>query len=264
MRSFLPVLALLTAACATGDASGTSFGGFSAGPGGGMSSGDTGDTHGTAGGSEGSTDGTSGSNGTAAATSESTTDSASSGGTAECGDGILQPGENCEALEFGGKTCADFGFSAGDLICSNDCKILTDGCFTCGDGTKQAAEQCDGQDFGGKTCLTEGFAGGTLQCSADCQTIQTSGCQQAPTCGDGVRNGNEQCDGNDLGGQSCASQGFDGGSLSCNANCTFNTSQCQTNPNCAGAGDFCLSDEECCPPGQQGIILQSCQLFLCV
>lgn len=45
-------------------------------------------------------------------------------------------------------------------------------------------------------------------------------------CGNGVRESGEQCDGTDLGGASCQSLGFDGGTLSCNANCTLNTSGC--------------------------------------
>ncbi len=49
-------------------------------------------------------------------------------------------------------------------------------------------------------------------------------------CGDGTKNGGEQCDGSDLGGATCASRGFYGGALSCNANCSFNTSQCTSAP----------------------------------
>jgi beta-lactamase superfamily II metal-dependent hydrolase len=39
------------------------------------------------------------------------------------------------------------------------------------------------------------------------------------------------CDGIDLAGQTCASQGFDGGTLACNANCgSFDTSGCSSSP----------------------------------
>ncbi|MCL5775001.1 MAG: hypothetical protein M1333_02185 [Patescibacteria group bacterium] len=47
-------------------------------------------------------------------------------------------------------------------------------------------------------------------------------------CGNGVVNLGEQCDGSNLNGQTCASQGFVTGTLSCNANCTFNTSACSS------------------------------------
>lgn len=48
-------------------------------------------------------------------------------------------------------------------------------------------------------------------------------------CGNETREGDEQCDGRDLGmNTDCKTLGgFDIGSLSCNSNCTYNTSQCQ-------------------------------------
>lgn len=45
-------------------------------------------------------------------------------------------------------------------------------------------------------------------------------------CGNNVKEGGEACDGGDLGGQTCQSRGFTGGTLACNANCTFDTSGC--------------------------------------
>jgi hypothetical protein len=48
-----------------------------------------------------------------------------------------------------------------------------------------------------------------------------------PVCGNNVKEVGESCDGTDLGGQTCASQGFTSGSLSCNATCSaFNVSNC--------------------------------------
>jgi len=49
-------------------------------------------------------------------------------------------------------------------------------------------------------------------------------------CGDGIRDGSEECDGSDLGGQTCASvtAGFvQGGTLSCNPDCTLNEDDCR-------------------------------------
>jgi hypothetical protein len=51
-----------------------------------------------------------------------------------------------------------------------------------------------------------------------------------PVCGNNVKESGEACDGTDLAGQTCVSQGFGGGVLSCNANCTFNTSACTAPP----------------------------------
>lgn len=45
-------------------------------------------------------------------------------------------------------------------------------------------------------------------------------------CGNNIIDTGEQCDGGNLGGSSCVSRGFIGGSLSCSSFCTFNTSSC--------------------------------------
>jgi len=56
-------------------------------------------------------------------------------------------------------------------------------------------------------------------------------------CNNGQINTGEDCDGNNLGGQTCQSLGFSGGTLSCNqSTCKFNTSQC-TNPPPPPIGD---------------------------
>ncbi len=47
-----------------------------------------------------------------------------------------------------------------------------------------------------------------------------------PVCGDGVIDGTEQCDGSNLGGQTCQSMGFIGGVLACSPSCQFDTTQC--------------------------------------
>jgi cysteine-rich repeat protein len=48
----------------------------------------------------------------------------------------------------------------------------------------------------------------------------------ARICGDGSLDNGEQCDGSNLGGASCASLGYSGGTLSCTTACAFNTSGC--------------------------------------
>ena len=51
----------------------------------------------------------------------------------------------------------------------------------------------------------------------------------SPVCGNNLRETPEVCDGSDLAGQTCVSQGFTGGTLSCNGTCTaFVTSACTT------------------------------------
>ncbi|MFH1346975.1 MAG: dockerin type I repeat-containing protein [Spirochaetota bacterium] len=55
-------------------------------------------------------------------------------------------------------------------------------------------------------------------------------------CGNDTIDSEEQCDGSDLGGQTCTSRGYYGGTLSCNANCTFNVSACTSAPVSSGGG----------------------------
>lgn len=47
-----------------------------------------------------------------------------------------------------------------------------------------------------------------------------------PRCGDGEINGDDQCDGEQLGGKSCKSLGLAGGELSCGQDCKLDTSGC--------------------------------------
>jgi hypothetical protein len=64
--------------------------------------------------------------------------------------------------------------------------------------------------------FSEAAFAASVNVSADVQSL----------CGNGNIDSGEECDGSDLGGASCSSLGFAGGSLSCNSNCTFNTSAC--------------------------------------
>jgi hypothetical protein len=115
----------------------------------------------------------------------------------------------------------------------------------CGDDfINQVGESCDGSDLAGKNCEAFGLGGGTLSCSSNC-TFNTTGCAAAPVCGDGLRNRPaEACDGADLGGSSCASFGFLGGTLGCSPTCTFNTSACTGTPVC-GDGLINRAQEQC-------------------
>ena len=63
------------------------------------------------------------------------------------------------------------------------------------------------------------------QCTDD--TIAAADGAALPGCGNAaIDAAGEQCDGADLGGESCASLGFSGGTLGCDAGCSFDTSGC--------------------------------------
>ena len=158
---------------------------------------------------------------------------------AVCGDDTIRETETCDGIDLAGNTCADFGFTGGTLGCLSDCSSFdTSGCSggpVCGDNAAEPPEVCDGTDLAGEDCASQGFAGGTLGCKADCTGFDTGGCTSGPVCGDDAAEPPEVCDGTDLAGEDCASQGFAGGTLGCEADCTgFDTGGCTG----GGPGDY--------------------------
>jgi cysteine-rich repeat protein len=101
----------------------------------------------------------------------------------------------------------------------------------CGNGVVDAGEERDdGNNVSGDGC------------EADC----------IPTCGNGLRDAAEICDGADLAGQSCQTRGFAAGDLACEADCSdFDTDDCVPAPeNCQDGVDNdtlvdCLDAPEC-------------------
>jgi len=147
-----------------------------------------------------------------------------------CGNGTYEGAEECEGADIGGATCSSLGLGAGNLRCDATCKYDPASCTTCNDGQLQASEDCEGTNLGGATCQSLGLGGGTLACNG-CR-FDTSGCDQGgaaegfATCGDGLQETGEQCDGLDLGSQTCATLGYVGGVLGCTPGCVYETSDC--------------------------------------
>lgn len=78
----------------------------------------------------------------------------------------------------------------------------------CGDGVvNQNTEECDNGSSNGSVC-TPTYGNSCNYCSVSCQNISVTG----PYCGDGIMNGDEQCDGTDLGGLSSTD-------FRCNSSC---------------------------------------------
>ncbi len=148
-------------------------------------------------------------------------------------------------------TCHDGAISSAEM-CVDDkvCDVPSNGCTerdVCGNGTIGAGEDCEeGLDISA-TCadLTEDAnATGTVSC-ASCQ-YDISACLY---CGDNKINNSEQCDGILPEGASCTSVMDDGkvytGELSCNDDCTLNTSACTAVPNaCIDFNETVIADGE--------------------
>lgn len=191
----------------------------------------------------------------------------SENGGGECGDGEVNPDEECEAEAPFGALCTDFDkFIGGDMGCYYSiCQYDLSGCQTavnlyCGDGviTDGLGEECDGEVIGPVTECSEfddRFVSGQLGCTNDCQ-YDLSSCVEGgggdEYCGDGIMNNypNEQCDIGTNGVQCKDFNGFTGGILTCGDNCQFNTSQCESPYDDGNCGDGQLNSYEQCEPGQ--------------
>ncbi|MFV8756685.1 hypothetical protein ACNOYE_39580 [Nannocystaceae bacterium ST9] len=94
-----------------------------------------------------------------------------------CNNGQIEPmlGEQCEAGNLAGASCASLGFTKGTLACTAGCQFDTSDCTLCGNADLEPGEQCDVFDFGGTTCQAYGFADGWLNCTEQC-TIDTDEC----------------------------------------------------------------------------------------
>ncbi len=57
-----------------------------------------------------------------------------------CGNGALDPGEECELGDLGGAICPG---DAGTPTCRGDCTVDYSGCTACGDGVVNGDEECD-------------------------------------------------------------------------------------------------------------------------
>lgn len=113
----------------------------------------------------------------------------------QCGNGILDDGEECDGADLGGQDCTTIpgGFIGGDLSCGSDCRLNSDSCTgrTCEDMQRFECAGGGGpieSPIGCGACLIDAgifqmclngcsSEAGILACAA---AVRTSGC--APTC----------------------------------------------------------------------------------
>lgn len=196
-----------------------------------------------------------GATGTLKCSSTCTFDTSSCIAPPACGNGSLNTGEACDKTVFrnGSNACASYDpviYSSGTMTCNSNCTVNVSACTKkCGNNTIDAGELCDGTKLNGKTCATQvgGGSTGTLKCSADCKNFDTSSCTAALSCGDGIVNGDEECDGSayllDVSTCSEYSSAYLSGNLKCTPLCEIDTSACVEKPVCGdgnvGTGEVC-------------------------
>lgn len=125
---------------------------------------------------------------------------------------------------------------------------------------------CDGDTFpceggcapdGADCCTGDGgfCAAGTLCvgddkcCPSNAPVLCDGNCQSADAacCGNGVLEAGETCDGADVGGKTCESEGIGEGFLGCTSSCTLDTSGCGCGEGFKSCGGDCIpEDADCC------------------
>ena len=83
-----------------------------------------------------------------------------------CGNGVLDEGEQCEGDDFGGKTCATFGLSGGTLLCNPFCGVVVSLCTP----LEQCFDNFDNDEDGLTDCADDECAS-ELSCTDPCAVV---------------------------------------------------------------------------------------------
>ncbi|MFA4953248.1 MAG: carbohydrate binding domain-containing protein [Candidatus Pacearchaeota archaeon] len=174
-------------------------------------------------------------------------------------------------IESGAAYCADGGNwraqKGKDANCDGDYECLSDNCDSDGECTNPGTiVNCTGgvsvgARVGNNYCATNGSLINLKSTGANClyyyecssnsciSGICSSGGSTGAVCGNQIIETGEGCEGSNLNSQTCVSQGFSGGTLSC-ISCFLDNSQCTrvNQPECS-IDDDCSSGEACSASG---------------
>ncbi|MBC8072057.1 MAG: hypothetical protein IAG13_27290 [Deltaproteobacteria bacterium] len=151
-----------------------------------------------------------------------------------CGNNLVEDEEICDGTDLASETCATQGFDFGDLDCAGDCTLDSSDCGNfegdCCSDNGPGSPGCDDD-----SCTTFVCAENPECCDqngtwdATCAGIAATACAvcNPDACGNNVVEGVEVCDGIDLAGGTCVTEGFLYGDIGCAGDCTaFDTSSC--------------------------------------
>ncbi len=121
-----------------------------------------------------------------------------------------------------------------------------DGAADTGGGCTPGTKRCSGNDV--EQCNSAGTDWIYYRTCPAAEPCQGDGVctPSVEGCGDGVINGNDECDGDDKGTETCLTQGFEGGSLGCTPGCLFDTR------GCTKCGDSVRNGTDQCDDGDLG------------
>lgn len=142
------------------------------------------------------------------------------------------PTQACAATKnkAAGKYAACLQTAIGNFAANGNVAKVTAARGKCRDGFLKAWAKADAKAAkAGATCGDAPLTVDAFDAAVDAQSavldLALTG-QGLRQCGDNVRAGSEQCDGPDLAGETCVTQGFALGTLRCGSGCTTDTSGC--------------------------------------
>lgn len=169
----------------------------------------------------------------------------------QCGNQVIDLDEDCDPSVASTVQCSVLELPGDTATCNADCTLDRSTCQAerCGDGEIQThrGEQCEPTIELSVTCTTLGYTGGPLDCTDSC-LFDFSSCDAPESCGDGTITSPEQCEPDQTTFPGCAETFpgvFDLGITGCQANCTYDLSDCR-NSEC---GNDIIEPGEDCEPG---------------
>ncbi len=162
----------------------------------------------------------------------------------------IPDGKSCNANTI--RTCEDNGDGCLVWVDTESCPAglaCFGGSCVCDDECVPDSDQCDGNTIQQCAETIEGclFWADDQDCAASelsCDDTEDATCVEGAGCGNDMQELPEVCDGPDLGGEDCVSQGFGEGVLMCANNCKrFDTSGCTASPDC---GNEVIEGSEVC------------------